>query len=217
MCRCKHSLVSSHIVSESVDVNFKKYFSVAQAHKNTGGAFWRVSCDDCDAGRENPTQKFRPHSFWDFSVRGIPGMSIPNSTYSSSNGTEIILFHNKSPKFIQTYHHYSSYSCSSSYSTVSGGIDGIDEILFHFFLFPKKCCIPFTISLFRLFLFPKIIERNAVLVSYKVSPQTFFTGAQQQSNPSFRASRWKVHCLCFDVLSILSFAERNLWKDRGAF
>ena len=30
---------------------------------------------------------------------------------------------------------------------------------------PKKCCIPFTIPLFHLFLFPKIIKRNAVLVS----------------------------------------------------
>ena len=55
--------------------------------------------------------------------------NIPNSTYSSSNGTEIIIFRNKSPKFIQIYHHY------SSYSTLWGGIDGI---LFQFYLFPKK-------------------------------------------------------------------------------
>ena len=34
----------------------------------------------------------RLHSFWDFSGRGIAGISIPNSTYSSSNGTESILF-----------------------------------------------------------------------------------------------------------------------------
>ena len=39
---------------------------------------------------------------------------------------------NKSPKFIQIYHHY------SSYSTIWSGIDGIDGILFQFYLFPKK-------------------------------------------------------------------------------
>ena len=80
----------------------------------------------------------RPHSFWDFSGRGLAGISIPNSTFSSSNGTEIILFRNKSPKFNQIYHHYSSYSCSSSYSTLWGGIDGTDGILFQFYLFPKN-------------------------------------------------------------------------------
>ena len=62
------------------------------------------------------------------------------------------------------YHHYSSYSCSSSYSTLSGGIDGIDGILFQFYLFPKKCSISFTIPLFHLFLFQKIIKRNALKV-----------------------------------------------------
>ena len=82
--------------------------------------------------------RFRPHSFGDFSGRGTAGISFPTSTYSSSNGTEIILFRNKSPKFNQIYHHYSSYSCSSSYSTLWGGIDGIDGILFQFYLFPKK-------------------------------------------------------------------------------
>ena len=103
----------------------------------------------------------RPHSFWDFSGKGIAGISIPDSTYSNSNGTEIIPFQNKSPKFIQIYHHYSSYSCSSIFSTLWGGIDGI---LFQLYLFPKKCCIPFTIPLFHLFLFQKIIKRNTVLV-----------------------------------------------------
>ena len=39
----------------------------------------------------------RLYSFLDFSGRRITGISIPNSTYSSSNGTEIILFRNKSP------------------------------------------------------------------------------------------------------------------------
>ena len=29
----------------------------------------------------------------------------------------------------------------------------------------KHCCIPFTIPLFHLFLFPKIVKRNAVLIS----------------------------------------------------
>ena len=43
---------------------------------------------------------FRLHSFSDFSGRGILGISIPNSTYSSSSGTEIILFQNKSPTSI---------------------------------------------------------------------------------------------------------------------
>ena len=50
----------------------------------------------------------------------------------------IILFRNKSSKFIQNYYHYSSYSCSSSYSTLWSGIDEIDRILFQFYLFPKK-------------------------------------------------------------------------------
>ena len=36
------------------------------------------------------------------------------------------------------YHLYSSYSCSSSYSTLWGGIDGINGILFQFYLFPKS-------------------------------------------------------------------------------
>ena len=86
------------------------------------------------------TMLLRAHSFWDFSGRGISGISIPNSTYSSSssNGTEIILFQNKSPKFIQIYHHYSSYSCSSSHSTLWGGTDGIDRIFFQLYLFPKN-------------------------------------------------------------------------------
>ena len=78
----------------------------------------------------------RPHSFWDFSGRGIPGISIPNSTYSSSSGTEIILFRNKSPNVIQIYYHYSSYSCSFSYSTLWHETDR--RILFQFYLFPKN-------------------------------------------------------------------------------
>ena len=32
---------------------------------------------------------------------------------------------------------------------------------------PKKCCIPFTIPLFHLFLFPKIIKRNTVLIIFR--------------------------------------------------
>ena len=39
---------------------------------------------------------------------------------------------------VQSYHHYSSYSCSSSYSTLWGGIDGIDVILFQFYLLTKN-------------------------------------------------------------------------------
>ena len=76
---------------------------------------------------------------FEISGRGIAGIHIPNSTYSSSNGKEIILFLNKSSKSIQICHHYSSYSCSSSYSTLWGGIDGIYiyRILFQFYLFPK--------------------------------------------------------------------------------
>ena len=90
------------------------------------------------------TMLLRPHSFWDFSGRRVAGISVPNSTYSSWNG--IILFRNKNPKFIQIYHHYSSYSCSFSYFTLWGGIDGTDGILFQFYLFPK--IVPFHL-LFR--------------------------------------------------------------------
>ena len=82
--------------------------------------------------------QLRPHSFRDFSGRGIPEITIPSSTFSCSNETEIILFRNKSPKFIQIYHHYSIYSCSSSCSTLWFGIVGIDGILFQFYLFPKN-------------------------------------------------------------------------------
>ena len=83
---------------------------------------------------------FRPHSFWHFSGRGIPGISILNSTYSSSNGTKIILFRNKSPKSKVHLNLWplSSYCCSSSYSTLWGGIDGTDWILFRFYLFPRN-------------------------------------------------------------------------------
>ena len=89
------------------------------------------------AHKTTASNLLRPHSLWNFSGRGIPVISIPNSTYSSSNGTEIILLQNKSPKVIQIYHHYSSYSCSSSYSILWGGIDGINGILFQLYLFPE--------------------------------------------------------------------------------
>ena len=74
--------------------------------------------------------------------------------YSSSSTYSQKMLHsiwNKSPKFIQIYHYYSSYSCSSSYSTLWGGIDEIDGILLQFYLhvFPTKFCIPFTIPLFH--------------------------------------------------------------------
>ena len=77
----------------------------------------------------------RLHSFWDFSGRRITGISIPTSTYSISNGTETTLFRNKVQSPSKTYHNYSS---SSSYSTLWGGIDRIDGILFQFYLFPKN-------------------------------------------------------------------------------
>ena len=80
----------------------------------------------------------RLHPFWNFSGRGITGISIPNSTYFSSNGTEIILFMNKSPKSFLICYHCSSYSCSSSYSSLRGGIDRIHGILFQFYLILKN-------------------------------------------------------------------------------
>ena len=42
---------------------------------------------------------------------------------------------NKSPKFIQIYHHY------SSYSTLWGRIDEIDGILFQFYLFSQNVAL----------------------------------------------------------------------------
>ena len=56
----------------------------------------------------------------------------------NSRRITIILFQNKSPKFIQIYDHYFSYFFSSSYSTLWGRIDGIDGILFEFYLFTKN-------------------------------------------------------------------------------
>ena len=69
--------------------------------------------------------KLSPHSFRDFLGRGIPGINTSNSTYSSSNGTKIILFRNESPKFTKIYHRYSRYSCSSG-------------TFFQFYPFPKN-------------------------------------------------------------------------------
>ena len=75
----------------------------------------------------------RLDSFWNFSGRGITGIvSIPSSTFSSSNGTEIILFRNKSSESFLMYHH------CSSYSTSRDGIDRIDEILFQLYLFQNN-------------------------------------------------------------------------------
>ena len=48
-------------------------------------------------------------------------------------------------------------------------IGRIDGILLQLNLFPKNCYIPFTVLLFHLFLFLKIVKRNAVLV-YPASP-----------------------------------------------
>ena len=63
--------------------------------------------------------------FLDFSGRGIPGISIPNSTYSSSNGTEIILL--------------KAQSSSKSIITIPAiPLSGRDGILFQFYLFSKN-------------------------------------------------------------------------------
>ena len=46
---------------------------------------------------------------------------------------------------------------------LSGGIDRIDGVLFQFYLFPKGCCISFTIPLFHPFLFPKNYQKECSL------------------------------------------------------
>ena len=105
-------------------------------------------------------ENLRPHSFWDFSGRGIAGISIPNSTYS-------VQMEQKS-----FYSGIKVQSSSKSITTI--------QLFLLFQLFhslgwnrwntlpvlpiPKKCCIPFTIPLFHLFLFPKIIKRNTSLI-----------------------------------------------------
>ena len=124
-----------------------------------------------DLGRNGflPIHRLRPHSFSGFSGRGIAGVSIPNSTYSSSEQKSF----------------YSGIKVQSSTKSITTTIPAIPAPVFQLFHslgwnkwnrwntlpalpIPKKCCIPFTIPLFHLFLFPKIIKRNTVLLSLNI-------------------------------------------------
>ena len=120
-----------------------------------------------------------------FLRRGITRISIPNSTCSSSNRTETILFRNKSPKSFLIYHHCSSYSYSSTYSSLRGGIDRIDGTLFQFYLFPKNVAFHLLFFYSAPLPIPKSYQKECNLIFVE-----HWTGALQVQ-PRFR-NTWKI-------------------------
>ena len=89
---------------------------------------------------ENDGFQLRPHSFRDLLGRGIPGVDIPSSTYTNSDGTMIFLFWNRSPKSNQIQILYQLFLLFQLFHS----IDKTDGILFQLNIFPKNITLHST-------------------------------------------------------------------------